>query len=93
MLLRSLTAGKISGTGTVTVPSRLVGAILVSTDGTNAAAIVLRKENASGAIIFDLSSKTPGFFGPFPLESGNTSTLYHDISGTGASAQLYEYVP
>jgi len=92
MVLRPLTDGKISGTGTVSLNyGRLLGGVLVSTDGTNAAAVTVRKVNASGERVFDISTKTPGFFCLSPIDAG-AQTLYYSITGTGASAQLYEAV-
>ena len=95
MNLTALTNGKVAGTGTVTLQGQhgdggTVGGVLISTDGTNAAAVVLRKNDASGAIVFDLSTKTP-IFVTAPILVANTAQVYFSITGTGASAQLYEW--
>ena len=90
MLLKALTDGKVSSTGKVTVNSGIVGGVLISADGTNAAAVKLQKVDSNGDIIFDISTKQPMWFGA-PVESG--SNVYYSITGTNASAQIYEYVP
>ncbi len=91
MKLRKLTAGRISGTGTIFVESYTIGGVLISTDNTNAAAVTLRRNNATGAQIIDISTITSMWItGPFDLEG--TNDLYYSISGTGATAQLYEWV-
>lgn len=91
MLLRPLSAGKISGTGTLDLThGQALGGVVISTDGTNAAAVILRKTNASGEKIFDISTKTP-LAALAPMEAA--ATVYYDITGTGASAMIYEYVP
>lgn len=91
MLLRPLTAGKVSGTDTVTLThGHVLGGIVISTDGTNAAAVVLRRTNGSGTIIFDISTKTPmAVFMPIEAEE----VVHYSISGTGATAMLYEGIP
>lgn len=89
MLLRPLTAGKVSGTGTVTLESRILGGVLITTDNTNAAAVVVRATDSSGAKVFDLSTLSPGFH-IAPLQAA--AQIYYDISGTGASAMLFEWV-
>lgn len=94
MLLRSLTAGAVTGTGFVKVPSGLFGGILISADLTNSATIIIRKSDDSqiitGDIIFHVVTKIS--FAPFaPFQCGEW--LYYSISGTGAAAQIYEWVP
>ena len=39
MILRRLTAGSISSTGTVTVPSQILGGVLITANGTNDAVV------------------------------------------------------
>jgi len=90
-MLRAITIEKTTGTGTVSLTRGLFGGVLLSTDGTNAAAVVIRKNNATGDVIFDLSSKQPGYYMGDPIEAAEK--IYYSISGTGALAQLYEYVP
>lgn len=92
MVLRTLLAGVgglITGTGTVAVPSGIVGGINISADGTNAAVVVLRKNDASGEIIFSQSTKSP-MLAVAPFNAAQT--VYYSVSGTGASAQFFEWV-
>ena len=91
MILRRLTAGSITGTGTLTVESQIVGGILLTADGTNAASVTLQRDTSGGTKIIELSSTISMWIsGPFGMEE--TETLYYAISGTGGSAQLYEWV-
>lgn len=95
MNLTPLTAGKIAGTGTVQLQGSheeggLFGGALLTADGTNACVVVIRKDNSSGEILFDVSSKTP-FFATAPIRVDGTKTLYYSITGTNASAMLYEW--
>ncbi len=95
MKLTALTAGKVSSTGTVELAGQpgvggTIGGVLISTDGTNAAVVILREDDASGTILFDISTKSPMFV-TAPIRSGNTATVYYSITGTGASAMLYEW--
>ncbi len=95
MKLTPLTAGTISGTGTVTLEGQFgnagtIGGVLITADGTNDATVTLRKDTATGTILFDIVTKSPIFVsGPF--RSDSTKTIYYTISGTGASAMLYEW--
>jgi len=91
MQLRAMTNGSVSSTGTLTLKTGIVGGVIISTNNTNAAVVVLRRDNASGKQLFSMSTVTAvGVFAPIWME--NTETLYYDISGTGASAQIYEWV-
>lgn len=96
MLLRAATDGAISGTGTAVLQSHLLGGVLITADGTNNAVVIVRKENATGKRIFSLTTKIPMFIrGPIANRDdngGSSQTVYYDISGTGAAAQLYEWV-
>lgn len=83
--------GAVSGTGTLICSTRIVGGILISADGTNAATVIVRKNNAFGAQVFDMVTKAPVFVAaPFAL--GSTQILHYDVSGTGAAAQFFEWV-
>ena len=91
MILRPISNGSISGTGTLTFKSGIVGGVLITTDNSNAAAVVLRRDSGTGTVVIDISTKTTIWItGPFSMEG--TETLYYSISGTGASAQLFEWV-
>lgn len=89
MAYRDVSVGKISGAGTITLSGMMIGGVLVSTDGTNAAVVQIRKINAAGSIVFDISSKNP-IWVMGPLEAGNV--IWYSISGTGATAQIFEWV-
>jgi len=89
--LVTLTDGAVSGKGTFELQGEgSIGALLVTTDGSNAAAVVLRKNNASGARLFDMSTKGTVFQSP-KVAVRDTSVVYYDVSGTGAKAQFYEW--
>ena len=90
MLLRPLNDdGALAGTGTLTCKSRLF-AVAITTDGTNAATVVVRKTDANGAQKLDYSTLDGDFLaGPFALDS---ETLYYSVTGTGAAAQFFEWV-
>lgn len=95
-VLRSLTDGRVSGTGTLNLEapygSRVFGGCLISTDGTNAAVVVVRETNASGPQIFSISTISPGLFAaPINIKEG-TSSIHYSVTGTGAEAQLYEWL-
>ena len=90
MLLRAKTDGSISGTGTISMASPTLGGVLITADGTNNATVIVRKINSSGERIFHVVTKQPLWVGA-PMEAA--SVIYYDISGTGASAQIYEYIP
>jgi len=88
-MLRSITDGAVSGTGTVSSESGILGGVLITTDGTNAATVVVRKSGASGAKVFDLSG-IQALWCPCMIDAANS--IYYSISGTGAKAQLFEFV-
>ena len=92
MNLRALTDGAVAGTGTVKVSRYLIGAVLISTDGTNAASVTLQKDNASGKKIIEVSTKTPLFIDGYFSTEGS-EYVYYSVSGTGASAQFFECNP
>ena len=91
MLLRSISEGTIAGTGTLQMPAKVLGGVLITADGTNNATILLQTDNSSGAQIFELVTKSPIFI-TGPISNNGSQTLYYSISGTGASAQIYEWV-
>ena len=89
MILSSITTGLVSGTDTAACPGTVLGAVNISADGTNACSVTLRKNSASGDIIFQQSTKTPMFI-IAPLRGA--AVIHYVISGTGGSAQLYEWL-
>ena len=96
MNLQTLTNGRVSGTGTLTLEGQhtaggKLGGVLISTDGTNAADVVVRRDNADGDAIFSISTKTPMMV-TAPIDSRGTSALHYTVTGSGASAQFYEWI-
>jgi hypothetical protein len=83
--------GSLTGTGTLTCESRIMGGVLITADGTNNATVIARRLNSAGKIVFKIVTKSPLFTtGPIGLE--DTQALYYDVSGTGAAAQFFEWV-
>jgi hypothetical protein len=92
LYLRALTDGKVSGTGTIEIKNGNVVA-LVSTNNSAAAVVVIRRNNDQGKKILDISTITAGMYPPtYTVDAEGAKQIYYDISGTGASAQLYEYI-
>ena len=89
MQLRALTDGSVTGTGTV--QTRLIGGVLITADGTNDATVILRRVDSNGKQIFKLVTKSPQMI-VSPIGTESAETVYYSISGTGAAAQLYEWV-
>ena len=89
MLLKPMTDGRVSGTGTIACESRIFGGILLSTDGTNAATISVQKDNSNGDPVFEFYSVTAQMV-VAPIQASDT--LYYSISGTNVTAQLFEWV-
>lgn len=90
MIYKSLTGQKVAGTGTVDMNGYIFGGALITADGTNAAVVLIRENDSSGDILFDLETISPGAI-LLPSLS-KSKRLYYSISGTGASAQLFEWV-
>lgn len=91
MRIREITNGKkTAGTGTVACNTGVFGGALISTDGTNAATVTVRKTDANGELIVDsFTTKYSMFIGaPF----AGADTLYWSLAGVGAGLQLYEWV-
>ena len=89
MILKPITNGNATGTGTVDVESKKLGGVLITADGTNNAVVILRNDSSTGFEIFDISTKQPLFI-QAPISVSDK--LYYNISGTGAAAQLYEWI-
>lgn len=93
MIIKALTNGAISGANILVVPSGIVGGVLVSADGTNDATVVVRRENSTGKPIIHVVSKIPIWInGPFWTEEPTDDKVYVSVSGTGALAQVYEWI-
>jgi hypothetical protein len=81
--------GLVSGTGQFRLASGLLGGVNISTNGTNAAAVTVRRETASGEVVVEFSTTSPMFV-IAPLQADKT--CHFSVSGTGASAQFFEWV-
>jgi hypothetical protein len=91
MVLRPLTNGSFSGTQTLTVNACIIGGVLITADSTNNATVTIQRENDTGKEVFEIVTKVPLWIaGPFSLEGARTA--YVNVSGTGAAAQIYEWV-
>jgi predicted sulfurtransferase len=88
-MLATLTDGKVTGTGALTLTRGVLGAVLISTDGTNAAAVSIK--SAAGKKIFDILTKQPLFIEAH-IEAAGGDIIEYTVSGTGALAQFYEWV-
>ncbi len=92
MLLKAIgNDGSLTGTGTLVCESKVMGGVLITADGTNAASVTVQTDNSSGKTIFELSTKSPLFIAG-PISNGGSQTLYYTVSGTGAAAQFFEWV-
>lgn len=92
MLLKPIgNDGAIAGTGTLTLDGKILGAVLITADGTNNAVVVVRTADANGKKIVNVTTKTPLWI-KGPISNGISSTVYYDVSGTGAAAQFFEWV-
>ncbi len=89
MILKPITNGRTSGAAIVACPSRLLGGVLISVDGTNAGTVTVRKDSATGDVVFDMVAFRPVFFSKPMLAS---DVIYYSISGTGCTAMLYEWI-
>lgn len=87
-MLRPITNGKVSGTLTTKCSSGVIGGVLITADGTNDATVVLHADNSDGHIALEVATKN-SLWVPGPIHLGSR-TLYYSITGTGATAQIYE---
>ena len=91
MLIKALTNGRISGTGSLEVSSGILGGALITTNGTDAVTVTVQRVDSGGKTIVSVSTTVPMFVaGPFSLE--NSLIAYYSVSGTGGTAQLYEWI-
>lgn len=91
MILKALNDGGVTSTGTVTCASGLFG-VLVSTDATNVATVTVQRVDSGGKTVFDYVG-IGGFMVIGPISLEDSTALYYSVSGTGATAQFFEYVP
>lgn len=87
--LATISEGAIAGTGTIDLSGPVFGGVDVNADGTNAATVIIRDNDATGEILVHcITTVGKTFFGPFRAAS---KKIYYSISGTGATATLYEW--
>lgn len=87
--LKPITPGAVAGTNTIDLDENIFGGFLLSTDGTNAGTVTVHDENSSGEILAKITSvQSIAFVFPIRAKSGK---IYYSITGTGASAALYEW--
>ena len=91
MIITALNDGSVLGTGTVTVDSGILGGVLITTDGTNAVTVILKRDDNDGKVIFQLVTDSTQFI-KAPISLEDTTQLYYDVAGTGAAAQLFQWV-
>lgn len=90
MILKPLSDGSVTGTGTLAVGTGILGAVLITADGSNDATIKLHADNSDGEVVFQIVTKSP-LFPAGPIRIGSQA-LYYDVTGTGAAAHIYEWV-
>jgi hypothetical protein len=92
VLLKAIgTEGALAGTGTLKCESGILGGVLITADGTNAAVVIVRTNGVDGKQILDISTKQPLFI-KAPIYNDGSPNLYYDVSGTGAAAQFFEFI-
>lgn len=90
MLLRPVSDGYSTGTGTLTFESGILGGVLITANSINDTTVTMQRDNSSGSKVFELVTKAPIFVaGPIDL---NTQSGYFSVSGVGSGAQFYEWV-
>lgn len=94
MLLKALTDGSVTGTGTFAFQSSyqggLLGGVLITADGTNAATVTVQRNDSNGKTVFKLVTKTPLMI-KAPISMEGAQGGYYSVSGTGAAAQFFEW--
>ena len=86
--LKPLTNGSVTGTGTLSLGTKMFGGGILIADGTNTASIVIRNDTSGGDIIFEASSQTTvPIHGPY----GSSTAIHYTVSGTGGEFFPYEW--
>lgn len=80
------TSGAVTGTGTLTIPSKKFAGYKLNGDGTNTATLVIRNDGASGDILVDTST-IQGEKVTEPMRC--TGTIHYTVGGTGGDAMIY----
>ena len=90
-MLTPITNGAIAGTGTFNLKGNVIGAVVMSANGTNAGTILLREGSATGRVLFDVTNL---YSLQFNIQvTSTTSKIHYAISGVGCKAMFYEYIP
>jgi len=90
MLLKPVSDGSVTGTGTLTFESAILGGVLITANGTNDTTVTMQRTNSSGTTVFQIVTKSPIFVAG-PINIGG-QVGYYAVSGTGAGCQFYEWV-
>ncbi len=95
MLLKVLTNTSVSGTGSVECQSNkdagILGGILITTDNSTLGIVIIKRNDTNGKEIIKISTKTTMWInGPFSMEG--TNQIFYDVSGSGCSVHLYEWI-
>jgi hypothetical protein len=90
MLLKPVSDGVSTGTGTLTFESQILGGVLITANSINDTTVTMQRDNSSGTTVFEIVTKAPIFVaGPIDLGS---QAGYFSVSGIGSGAQFYEWV-
>ncbi len=90
MILNPVSDGSVTSTGTLTFPSRILGGLAITANGTNDATVTLQRDNSDGFTVFKLVTKSPIFVaGPISIGS---QAGYYSVTGTGGACQFFEWV-
>lgn len=79
----------ITGTGTVSINSKVLGGYKLNADGTNLATLTIRDNDVSGKILYSTKT-TVGEKVTEPVDLSNKQ-VYYDVSGTNADLQIFEW--
>lgn len=91
MLLKVLTNTSVTGTGTVSCRSQILGGILITTDNSTVGTVIINREDTNGKEIIKIATATTMWInGPFSMEG--TDTVFYNVSGNNCEAHLYEWV-
>lgn len=91
MLLRAITNGAVTGTGTIACESYTIGGILITTDNSTQGVVRLRRLDTNGKQIIEIKTVTSMWIaGPFSME--DTKVVYYEVTGSGCEAQFFEWV-
>jgi hypothetical protein len=90
MHLKAITTGQVGTTASISCPS---GNFAINTfaNGTNEGSYTVRKDTSGGAVVLEITSDTAIPAGAVYNALGAT-TLHLTVSGTDATAQLFEAV-